>query len=148
MLAIGCIQSQKCHTDRCPVGVATQSPWLAHGLDPELKSVRLANYLDALRRDLLKVSGACGVAHPALIDAGDIEIVDGGSHGTALREVYGYRPGWGHVGPGLEHDIVDIMCGPGKTRPGDRQGPTRLGPSGPAPKTLPRIELASSGTAG
>ncbi|MCA9819117.1 MAG: FMN-binding glutamate synthase family protein, partial [Cyanobacteria bacterium HKST-UBA01] len=34
MMAIGCIQSQKCHTDRCPTGVATQDPWLAHGLEP------------------------------------------------------------------------------------------------------------------
>src|ERR671917_1654196 len=40
MLAIGCIQAQKCHTDTCPTGVATQNAWLAHGLDPQLKSVR------------------------------------------------------------------------------------------------------------
>ena len=26
MLAIGCIQAQKCHTDTCPTGVATQNP--------------------------------------------------------------------------------------------------------------------------
>ncbi|HEX3308361.1 MAG TPA: FMN-binding glutamate synthase family protein, partial [Streptosporangiaceae bacterium] len=38
MLAIGCVQSQKCHTDTCPTGVATQNRWLAHGLDPALKS--------------------------------------------------------------------------------------------------------------
>lgn len=25
MLAVGCIQEQKCHTDRCPIGVATQN---------------------------------------------------------------------------------------------------------------------------
>jgi glutamate synthase domain-containing protein 2 len=36
MLAIGCIQAQKCHTDTCPTGVATQNAWLAHGLDPQL----------------------------------------------------------------------------------------------------------------
>ena len=34
MLAIGCIQAQRCHTGRCPTGVATQSRWLMHGLDP------------------------------------------------------------------------------------------------------------------
>ena len=45
MLAIGCIQAQKCHTDTCPTGVATQNAWLAHGLDPALKSVRAANYV-------------------------------------------------------------------------------------------------------
>jgi hypothetical protein len=26
MFALGCIQSQSCHTDRCPTGVATQNP--------------------------------------------------------------------------------------------------------------------------
>ena len=34
MLAVGCVQAQKCHTGECPTGVATQNPWLAHGLDP------------------------------------------------------------------------------------------------------------------
>ena len=68
MLAIGCIQAQKCHTDTCPTGVATQNAWLAHGLDPALKSVRAANYVKTLRRDLLKVAEACGVEHPGLID--------------------------------------------------------------------------------
>ena len=64
MLALGCIQAQKCHTDRCPTGVATQNAWLTRGLDPTLKSVRAANYVKTLRRDLLKVSEACGVEHP------------------------------------------------------------------------------------
>ena len=54
MLALGCIQAQKCHTDHCPTGVATQTQWLQRGLDPTLKSVRVANYIRTLRRDLLK----------------------------------------------------------------------------------------------
>ncbi len=27
MFALGCVQAQSCHTDRCPTGVATQNPW-------------------------------------------------------------------------------------------------------------------------
>ena len=46
MLSIGCIQAQRCHTGHCPTGVATQNKWLMRGLDPTLKSARLANYLD------------------------------------------------------------------------------------------------------
>ena len=34
MLAIGCIQAQRCHTDTCPTGVATQNPWLSPGAGP------------------------------------------------------------------------------------------------------------------
>ncbi len=50
MLAIGCIQAQRCHTGHCPTGVATQNKWLMHGLDPKLKAARLANYLVTLRK--------------------------------------------------------------------------------------------------
>lgn len=109
MFALGCIQAQKCHTDRCPTGVATQDPWLAHGLDPTLKSVRVANYLQTLRRDLLKVSEACGVPHPGLIDADAVEILDGHGVGTPLREVFGYEPGWGTLGPDLAREITQVM---------------------------------------
>ena len=46
MMAIGCIQAQRCHTNHCPTGVATQHPWLVRGVDPTLKAARLANYVD------------------------------------------------------------------------------------------------------
>ncbi len=113
MMAIGCIQSQKCHTDHCPTGVATQNTWLAHGLDPTLKSVRLANYIRTLRRDLLKVSEACGVWHPALLDADDVEILDGNRHGTPLREIYGYEPSWGGLSGQIRAEIEAVMSATG-----------------------------------
>jgi glutamate synthase domain-containing protein 2 len=111
MLAAGCIQAQKCHTDKCPTGVATQDPWLSHGLDPQLKSVRVANYIRTLRRDLLKLAGTCGVAHPALIDADDIEVLSGDRSATVLREVYGYQPGWGTVSSEQRDSIIALMAG-------------------------------------
>jgi glutamate synthase domain-containing protein 2 len=95
MLSVGCIQAQRCHTDNCPTGVATQDKWLAHGLDPTLKADRAANYLKTLRRDLLKVSEACGVEHPAFIGPTLVEILDNLADGRLLDEVYGYQPGWG-----------------------------------------------------
>ncbi|MFB9237584.1 FMN-binding glutamate synthase family protein [Plantactinospora siamensis] len=109
MLAIGCVQAQKCHTDTCPTGVATQNAWLARGLDPTLKSVRVANYIQTLRRDLIKVAEACGVEHPGLIDTDAVEILDGRTASTPLREVYGYRPGWGLPSTTDRADIVRIM---------------------------------------
>ena len=109
MLAIGCIQAQKCHTDTCPTGVATQNPWLVRGLDPEDKAARCANYIKTLRRDLLKVSEAVGVAHPALITADDIDLIDGLQHSQPLRDVYGYGPHWGTVGPDAAAEITEIM---------------------------------------
>ena len=93
MLAIGCIQAQKCHTDHCPVGVATQNPRYTSGLDVTLKSVRVANYVKTLRRDLLKVSEAVGVMHPALIKVDDVDVIDGNHGSTSVTSTA--TPGWG-----------------------------------------------------
>ena len=109
MLSIGCIQAQKCHTDRCPTGVATQNPWLARGVDPTSKAQRAANYLRSLRRELVKVSGAVGVPHPGLIGPGDVELAWGTREARTLADIYGYRPEWGLPGSDDIREITAIM---------------------------------------
>jgi glutamate synthase domain-containing protein 2 len=109
MLAIGCIQAQKCHTDHCPVGVATQNRWLTGGLDPTLKSVRLANYVKTMRRDLLKVAEACGVSHPGLIGASDIDLAEGVLSTRSLRDAYGYLEGWGLPSEADQREVDALM---------------------------------------
>jgi glutamate synthase domain-containing protein 2 len=109
MLAIGCIQAQKCHTDTCPTGVATQNAWLARGLDPQLKSVRAATYVRTLRRDLLKVAEACGVEHPGLIDTDAVEVLTGRTASRPLSEVYEYEPGWGLPSAADRAEIARLM---------------------------------------
>lgn len=94
MLSIGCIQAQRCHTDHCPTGVATQNKWLMRGIDPTLKSARLANYVINLRKELAQLSRSCGVAHPALIGLDHLEILDDRFKALSAREVFGYQPGW------------------------------------------------------
>lgn len=111
MLSIGCIQSQKCHTDKCPTGIATQNQWLARGLDPTSKATRAAVYLRTLRRELIKVSSAVGVAHPGLITADDIEIMNGDYEARTLAGVYGYKDGWGELGPHLAKEITELLVG-------------------------------------
>src|SRR5215203_2324685 len=100
---------RKCHTDTCPTGVATQNAWLSHGLDPQLKSVRLANYVKTLRRDLVKVAEACGVEHPGLIDAESVEVLDGRTASTSLRDVYHYQSGWGLPSRADRAAIIELM---------------------------------------
>jgi glutamate synthase (ferredoxin) len=109
MMSIGCIQAQKCHTDHCPVGVATQNPRYTRGLDVSLKSVRAANYIRSLRRDLLKVSEAIGVVHPGLIAPRDVDLVTGTRSRVGLAEAYGYDPGWHRLSPHLVEEIEAIM---------------------------------------
>jgi glutamate synthase (ferredoxin) len=94
MLAIGCIQAQQCHTGHCPTGVTTQSRWLVAGLDPTLKSARLANYLVTLRKELLQLASACGEPHPALVPLDRFDILDGFATRSA-RDVFGYTSDWG-----------------------------------------------------
>ncbi len=99
MLAIGCIQAQRCHTGRCPTGVATQSAWLTGGLDPDLKADRAAAYLIALRSELARLAGVCGRSHPGLVDLDCFEMVDHGRRSVPARKVFGYEPGWGVPSP-------------------------------------------------
>src|ERR1700712_5778311 len=110
MMSIGCIQSQKCHTDRCPTGVATQDPWLAHGLDPVSKAERCAQYIRTFRNELVKVSESVGVAHPGLITAEDVDIFRGDYSAQSLRAVYGYKDGWGELGPEIADDLRKLMA--------------------------------------
>ncbi|KUI16057.1 glutamate synthase [Mycobacterium lehmannii] len=109
MLAIGCIQALKCHTDTCPTGVATQNAWLARGLVPDVKAERVANYVRTLRRDLVKVAEACGVEHPGLISTEDVDILDTRTDSTPLHEVYGYTPDMGMPSEADRKEIVRLM---------------------------------------
>ncbi|MDQ3299728.1 MAG: FMN-binding glutamate synthase family protein, partial [Myxococcota bacterium] len=95
MLSIGCIQAQRCHTGHCPTGVATQNRWLMRGLDPTLKSVRLANYLATLRKDLVQLAHAVGYSHPALVPLDAIDLMDGNTQTRSARVAFGYEVGWG-----------------------------------------------------
>jgi glutamate synthase domain-containing protein 2 len=109
MLSIGCIQAQRCHTDRCPTGVTTHSKWLTHGLDPRLKSVQCANYILALREELLQLARACGKAHPAFVTLEDFDILDDHLHATPAREVFGYDPNWGMPSPRQLDELQRIL---------------------------------------
>ena len=111
MFSIGCIQAQRCHTGRCPTGVATQSPWLEHGLDPELKSVRCANYLATVRFELLTLARACGHVHPALVPLDAIELLDAGLLAAQASELFNYKQGWGLPSPADIDTISAVMAG-------------------------------------
>lgn len=109
MLAVGCIQAQRCHTGHCPTGVATQNRWLMRGLDPTDKAARLANYVVILRKELLRLSRACGVPHPSLVGLDHLEFLDGGTGGQPLADVFGYEEGWGHPSEEDQRTIRALM---------------------------------------
>ena len=96
MLSIGCIQTRRCHDNRCPSGVATQAARLQYGLEPRPQAERFARYCRSLRRALLELSRAAGHEHPAQLTPEDMELALGPRAFKTLAEVYGYsRPGQG-----------------------------------------------------
>jgi glutamate synthase domain-containing protein 2 len=64
MMAVGCIQAQKCHTNHCPVGVATQDPRRARALDVADKTERVFNYQQATVAQAQQMIASLGLAGP------------------------------------------------------------------------------------
>jgi glutamate synthase domain-containing protein 2 len=65
MMAVGCIQSLRCHTNTCPVGVATQDPKRARALDVADKTERVHRYQAAVVKEAMRVMASMGVGEPA-----------------------------------------------------------------------------------
>jgi len=65
MFAIGCIQSQSCHTDRCPTGVATQDKSRQRALVVPDKANRVANFHNNTLHALSELTAAAGLEHPS-----------------------------------------------------------------------------------
>ena len=62
-------------------------------LDPTLKSVRLANYIVALRKELLGLARACGVDHPGLVSPDQLEFLDDRFGARTVADMFGSRRG-------------------------------------------------------
>jgi len=70
--AIGCLGMRACHTDNCPVGIATQKPDLRRRLEIEKGARQLNNFFRAAT-DLMKVlARACGHEHLSDFDPDDL----------------------------------------------------------------------------
>ncbi|MBS4212869.1 FMN-binding glutamate synthase family protein [Neobacillus rhizophilus] len=64
MITVGCIQTLKCHSNACPVGVATTDPDLQYALVVDEKKYRVVNYLVTLRQGLFRIAAAAGLDSP------------------------------------------------------------------------------------
>jgi glutamate synthase domain-containing protein 2 len=64
MFALGCIQSQSCHTDRCPTGVSTQDRARQRALVVPDKSERVFNFHRATVEAVAELAAAAGLNHP------------------------------------------------------------------------------------
>ena len=64
MFAVGCIQAQSCHTDKCPTGVATQDPVRYRALDVPDKATRVTQFHNQTLHALSEITAAAGLSHP------------------------------------------------------------------------------------
>ncbi|GAA4126916.1 FMN-binding glutamate synthase family protein [Aminobacter aganoensis] len=92
MFAIGCIQAQACHTNKCPVGIATQDPGRQRALDVGDKSDRVARFHRNTMKALGEIAGSAGLSDPSdfmpyhfMFRQKDNEFLDG-------NEAYPYLP--------------------------------------------------------
>ncbi|MAE65144.1 MAG: glutamate synthase [Phycisphaeraceae bacterium] len=61
--AVGCLAMRACHTNNCPVGIATQKPHLRARLDPEKSARQLAGFFEATDQLMKVLARACGHDH-------------------------------------------------------------------------------------
>ncbi|MEV4421078.1 FMN-binding glutamate synthase family protein [Patulibacter sp. NPDC049589] len=64
MFALGCIQAERCHTNTCPSGVATQDPKRFRSLVVSDKAPRVTRYQQATVQSALRIMAAMGVTDP------------------------------------------------------------------------------------
>ena len=72
MQAVGCIAMRACHTNNCPVGIATQKPNLVSRLIVEKSARQLANFFEASTELIQVMARACGHDHVSGFNADDL----------------------------------------------------------------------------
>ena len=92
MFAVGCIQAQTCHTNNCPVGVATQDKIRMRALDVDHKSQRVARFHRNTMEALAEMTGAAGLKHPSAFLPRHLMLRQGDSSMVEGDEVYTYLP--------------------------------------------------------
>lgn len=76
MQAIGCVAMRACHTNNCPVGIATQKPHLRKRLEIERSAGQLYNYLHATTELMQVLARACGHSHLNQFERSDLTTYD------------------------------------------------------------------------
>lgn len=88
MITVGCIQTLKCHSNVCPVGVATTDPDLQKALVVDEKKWRAANYVITLRKGLFRLAAATGIHSPVNFNREHVIYKDERGRVTTLEEIY------------------------------------------------------------
>ncbi|MDP1602294.1 MAG: FMN-binding glutamate synthase family protein [Legionella sp.] len=88
MMALGCIQSLKCHKNTCPTGVATHNPALQRGLVIEDKAERVFHYANNMAHEVAVICHSCGVDEPRQLQRRHARIVRENGFSVPLSEIF------------------------------------------------------------
>ncbi len=88
MFSLGCIQALKCNKNTCPTGVTTHNTRLQRGLNPEEKSVKVANYCMNMIHEVQIISHSCGVSRPRLMGRKHVRIVQSDGKSVPMDILY------------------------------------------------------------
>ncbi|NNC68639.1 MAG: FMN-binding glutamate synthase family protein [Gammaproteobacteria bacterium] len=88
MFALGCIQALQCNKDTCPTGITTHNKRLQRGLNPHLKSIRVANYVKNIVHEVGMIAHSCGVNHPRELDRRHARVVQANGLSVPLNVLY------------------------------------------------------------
>jgi methylamine---glutamate N-methyltransferase subunit C len=78
--AIGCQGMRACHTDNCPVGIATQKPHLRARLPVDDAAARLTRFLQSSTELITVLARACGHGHVSEFGPDDLTTFDREMH--------------------------------------------------------------------
>jgi glutamate synthase domain-containing protein 2 len=76
MFALGCIQALQCNKNTCPTGITTHDPKLQKGLNPEVKSTRVANYAKSIQEEVALIAHSCGVLDPSELSSDNAFVIN------------------------------------------------------------------------
>lgn len=65
MLSIGCVQAQRCHTNKCPTGVTSMDPHRQKGIVVEEQAERVRRFHSETVKSLTDLVAAAGLSHPS-----------------------------------------------------------------------------------
>jgi len=88
MFALGCIQALQCNKNTCPTGITTHDPKLQQGLHPQSKSVRVANYVNNMVKEVGIIAHSCGVNSPRALNRTHARIVMGDGLTKGMDEIF------------------------------------------------------------
>ena len=88
MFSLGCIQAMQCNKNTCPTGVTTHDPRLQRGLNPILKSERVANYVANMTYDVGTIAHSCGVFEPRQLRRHHARMATSSGRSESLESLY------------------------------------------------------------